>query len=133
MENWRKILKIEIDINKARDTGMALVLILLLLQLFIGSRLFLKIVIPVLVVNMIVPQIFYPLAYIWFGLAQLLGTFFSKVLLFLVYILMVLPVGIFRRMMGKDQLLLRKWKKGTDSVFRLRDHLYSASDLDKPY
>jgi hypothetical protein len=129
----KKITKVEIDINRNRDTGMAMVLILLLLELFLGGRIYLKIALPVLVVNMIVPQLFYPLAFFWFGLAHLLGTFASKAILFLVYSLMVLPVGLIRRAMGKDVMLIKKWKQGNDSVFKTRNHLYNAADIEKPY
>ena len=133
MENLKKIIKVEIDINRARDTGMAMVLILLLLELFLGGLIYLKIALPVLVVNMIVPQLFIPLAYVWFGLAHFLGTFASKILLFVVYTLIVLPVGLFRRAMGKDAMLIKKWKQNQESVFKTRNHLYTASDIEKPY
>ena len=133
MENIKKIIKVEIDINRARDTGMAMVLILLLLELFLGGLIYLKIALPVLVVNMIVPQLFIPLAYVWFGLAHFLGTFASKILLFVVYTLIVLPVGLFRRAMGKDAMLIKKWKQNQESVFKTRNHLYTASDIEKPY
>ena len=133
MNKWNSVFNVMIDKGKARDTGLAMVLILLLLELFVANRLFLKIAVPVLVVNMIVPQVFKPLAYLWFGLAHLLGTVMSQVLLFIVYGLMVFPVGMVRRWMGKDPMRLKKWKDGTESVFRTRDHLYTASDIDKPY
>jgi len=133
MKNLKKILNINIDINRARDTGMALVLILLLLELYLGGRVFIKIAFPVLVINMIVPQLFYPLAYLWFGFAHYMGTIVSKILLFLVYMLVVLPVGLFRRATGKDTLLMKRWKQGSDSVFKTRNHLFTASDIEKPY
>jgi uncharacterized membrane protein len=133
MESLKKILKVEIDINRARDTGMAMVLILLSLEFLVGGSTFLKIAIPVLIINMIVPHVFYPLAYLWFGLAHLIGTLVSKILLFLVYIFVVMPVGLFRRAIGKDSMSIKKWKQGSDSVFKIRNHLYSASDIEKPY
>ena len=133
MNKWNSVFNVTIDRSKARDTGLAMVLILLLLELFFANRLFLKIAVPVLVVNMIVPQVFKPLAYLWFGLAHLWGTVMSQVLLFIVYGLMLFPVGMVRRWMGKDPMRLKKWKDGTESVFRTRDHLYTASDIDKPY
>lgn len=128
-----KFFQIEVNIQKARDTGMAIVLILLLLEIFIETGYFYKIAIPVLVINMTVPQVFYPIAYLWFGLAQLLGTVVSKVLLFIIFAVIVLPVAIIRKMMGKDSLMIKKWKKGTESVFKTRDHLFQAADIDKPY
>jgi len=110
-----------------------MVLILLLLELFLGGLAYLKIALPVLVVSMIVPQIFIPLAYVWFGLAHFIGTLASKILLFVVYALLVLPVGLLRKAMGKDVMLIKKWKQGQESVFKTRNHLFTASDIEKPY
>lgn len=131
--NLKSIINIEINVDRARDTGMAVVLILLLLELFIGTGIYFKISIPVLILNMTVPQIFYPIAYIWFGFAQILGTIVSKILLFVVFSIIVLPVALLRRLLGKDTLLLKKWNTNNDSVFKTRDHLFSSSDIEKPY
>lgn len=131
--NLKSIINVEINVERARDTGMALVLILLLLELFIGSGIYFKIAIPVLILNMIIPQIFYPIAYIWFGLAQLLGTIVSKILLFVVFSIIVLPVALLRRLLGKDTLLLKNWNTNNNSVFKTRDHIFSSSDIEKPY
>ena len=124
---------LDIDKSKARDTGMALTLILLLLELWLGGGLFLLFGTGTLVLNMIAPVIFTPLAYIWFGLAHVMGTIVSKILLFLVFALLVLPVGLFRNIFGKDSLQLKKWKIGNDSVFMTRDHMFTANDIEKPY
>lgn len=119
--------------EKARDTGSAIVLILLLLELFLGTGLYFKLAIPVLVINMTVPRLFLPLAYVWFGFAHIMGTMLSKVLLFLVYGILVFPVGMIRRMGGHDALQLKKWKGGTNTVFITRNHQFSANDIEKPY
>ena len=131
--NLKSLINVEINVDRARDTGMAVVLILLLLELFIGTGIYFKISIPVLILNMTVPQIFYPIAYIWFGFAQILGTIVSKILLFVVFSIIVLPVALLRRFLGKDTLLLKKWNTNSDSVFKTRDHLFSSSDIEKPY
>lgn len=133
MKYFKSIINIEITVAKARDTGMAMVLILLLLELFIGSGIYFKIAIPTLVINMISPGFFYPLAYLWFGFAQLLGTFVSKILLFVVFSIIVLPVALLRRLFGKDTLLLKNWNTKNESVFKSRDHLFISSDIEKPY
>jgi len=132
-KNLRSLVNVEINVDRARDTGMAVVLVLLLLELFIGTGIYFKIAIPALILNMIVPQIYFPVAYIWFGLAQVLGTIVSKVLLFVVFSVIVLPVALLRRLLGKDTLLIKKWKTANESVFKTRDHLFSSSDIEKPY
>ena len=82
---------------------------------------------------MTIPQIFIPIAYIWFGFAQLLGTVISKILLFVVYSIIVLPVALLRRLLGKDTLLLKNWNTKDKTVFKTRNHLFSSSDIEKPY
>ena len=129
----KSIFKVEVNTDRARDTGMAMVLILLLLELFLKNGIYYKIAIPVLIVNMTAPQLFYPLAYLWFGFAHIIGTIVSKVLLFLVFSIIVLPMAILRRLMGKDTLLIKKWKKSNESVFKTRDHLFVSADIEKPY
>lgn len=125
----------ELDINreKSKDTGMAMVLILLVLGWLLKNDIYYHIGIIVLIIDMIIPQLFKPLAYIWFGLALVLSTFVSKILLFIVFVLIVLPVAMLRKLAGKDTLQLSKWKKGNGSVFKTRDHLYKGIDINKPY
>lgn len=133
MRTLRTLLNVEINYEKAKDTGMAIVLILLLLELFLGSGIYFKIAIPVLILDMTIPKLFIPFAYIWFGFAQLIGTFVSKILLFVVFSIIVLPIALLRKMLGKDSLKLKNWNTNVESVFNTRDHLFSASDIEKPY
>lgn len=119
--------------KQASDTGMALVLILLLIGLFTQNNLYYKIAIPVLIINMIFPMFYYLFAVIWFGFSQLLGTVVSKIILTIVYILLVIPVGIFRRLIGKDSLQLSEFKKGNNSVMKTRNYNFSSKDIEYPY
>ena len=126
-------LKLDIDKAKARDSGMALSFLLMLLEIWIGNGTFLLLAAATLLIDMIAPVIFIPFAYLWFGFAHIMGTIVSKILLFLVYILFVVPMGLIRRMLGKDSLQLGKWKQNDESVFLSRDHLFSHDDLEKPF
>lgn len=119
--------------RQAKDTGMAMVLLLLIIGLFSGRVVFFKAALPVLVVDMIWPMAFYPVAVVWLGLSHILGTIVSKILLTVVFFVLVVPVGLFRRMIAKDTLQLRGFKKGTETVMKTRDHVFVAVDIDKPY
>ena len=119
--------------KQASDTGMAMVLILLLLAVFLKNDLYLKLAIPALIINMIVPRFFYPFAIVWLGFSNIMGTIASKVILTVVYIVLVVPIGLFRRLLGKDSLNLSGFKKGSESVMKTRNHNFSAEDIDKPY
>jgi polyferredoxin len=119
--------------KQATDTGMAFVLILLLIGLFSGDALYYKIAIPVLIINMIFPSVYNPMAVLWLGFSMLLGTVVSKFLLGAVYIVLVLPIGLIRRFAGKDSLQLKKFKKGNESVMTDRNYTFKAADIEQPY
>ena len=59
--------------EQSKDTGMALVLLLLLGAYLLGRRGFVVGAIVVHVVNMTAPQVFRPAAAIWFGVSHVLG------------------------------------------------------------
>jgi len=123
-----------IDSNgQAKDTGLAMVLILLLLAHFGKSQSFLLPAIAVLVMTMTWPAIFAPLAKVWFGLSHLLGGFVSKVLLTFVFFLVATPVAFFRRIGGADAMRCKAWKDGRASAFVERGHEFSRKDLETPY
>lgn len=112
---------------------MAAVLILLLAGYFSENVLFYQLAIPVLVLDMIAPGVFARPAVLWFGLAHLLGSFTSRVILSLIFFLLVVPVGVCRRIMGKDSLKLKQFKQGRGSVMDVRDHRFTAADLSNPF
>lgn len=119
--------------DQARDTGMAMVLICLLVVLIGDRQQFVGIAVILLLVNMIKPMLYKPVARLWLGLSHLLGTVMSKIILTVLFFIMVTPIGMIRRVLGRDTLQLKKWKKGTDSVFRRRDHLFEADDIKHPF
>ena len=119
--------------DQAKDTGMAMVLICLLIAYIGGKQQFGGIALLLLLINMIWPTLYRPVAKLWFGLSHLLGTVMSKLLLSVLFFILVLPVGLARRLMGKDSLQIKKFKAGRDSVFKIRDHKYTPGDINHPY
>ena len=113
---------------------MAMVLLLLLVQLRWGARYELLVAAFIIhVVNMVVPQIFRPVAVVWLGFAHVLGAVVSRVLLSVVFGLIVTPIGALRRALGKDSLRLRGFKSGSESVMVVRNHAFTPDDLNKPF
>jgi hypothetical protein len=127
------ILGAKITKEQSRDTGMALVLLLLLFRLVIINAALLPCAIVVLVVNMTVPQVFRPVAVLWLGLAHVLGTIMSRIVLTIVFFFVVTPVALVRKLSGRDALRLAAFKAGTDSVMLARNHTFTVRDLEKPY
>lgn len=119
--------------EQGRDTGMAMVLLLLILDLKLKRHGILFAAIAVLIVNMVVPQIYKPVAVIWLGFSHLLGTVMSKVLLSVLFFGFITPVAVLRRLFGKDSLRLRSFKKSEESTLVVRNHVFSGQDIKKPY
>ena len=118
---------------QARDTGLAAVLILLLVMHFTKNVGLVSPTIGVLVLTMLWPGFFRPLAYVWFTLANVLRLVVSTILLTAVFLVIATPIGLIRRLSGADPLLRKMWKNGTGSVFVVRDHLFTGKDLERPY
>ena len=131
----RSVWSVNTSITKrqAGDSGMAVVLIFLLIGFFTGDDIYFKIAIPALIVNMIFPMFYYPFAIFWFWLSGILGAITSKILLSFIYLIIVMPVALIRQLSGKDTLLLKGFKKGSESVLKTRNQAYQASDLEKPF
>lgn len=129
----KKYFPTDLSKKQVSDSGMAAVLILLLIGFFTQNNIYYKIAIPALVINMAFPMFFYPFAVIWLGLTALLGEVVSKILLSVIYFIILLPVGMFRKLMGKDSLQLNTFKKAKGSVMITRDYSFSAKDIEHPY
>jgi hypothetical protein len=119
--------------EQAKDTGMAMVLICLLLGYWGLFPKFLPVGLVLLILTMAWPNAFRPLAVLWFGLSHLLGSVVSRVVLTVLFFVLVTPIGVIRRWMGADALQLKKWKQGQDSVFVVREGPVQGKDLANPY
>jgi len=110
-----------------------MVVLLLLAHVMTGRDALVPAALAVLVLTMLVPAAFRPMAVVWLALSHALGWVSSKVLLTLVFYAIVTPVGLLRRLAGKDPLRLRGFKASNTSVMVTRGRVVSADDLDKPY
>jgi len=128
MDRIRRIFR---GITKKQTTEFGLVAILVscVLSYWLKERNLILLSIILSLITILVPLLFYPFAALWFGLSEVTSRFGSDVLLGLVFYLIVTPMGLFRRMLGKDSLRLKQFKKSKQSVMINRDHTYSATDL----
>jgi len=120
--------------EQSKDTGMALVLICLLLLVTRKREAYLYAALVLQVINMTAPQLFRPAAAVWFGLSHLLGTVMSRILLTAVFFVVVTPLGWFRRVVLRtDTLQLQRFKQSRDSVMHTRNHTFTAKDIEHPF
>jgi hypothetical protein len=121
--------------EKSKDAGLALVLILLLAA-WAGAGIHHPLIAAAaagVLICMTAPVVFAPFAVLWFGLSRALGAVTSRIVLATVYLLVVVPVGLARRLAGTDVMQLKRWKKKDGSVFVERNHLYTRDDVEHPY
>lgn len=115
------------------DTGMAVTLIAILLFIFSKNEIFLYLSLLTLLINMTIPVFYKPLAFLWFGLSRHLGMVVSTVILTAIFLILIIPVGNIRKVLGKDSMRLKEWKKGSSSVFSFQEHKFDKKSMEKPF
>jgi hypothetical protein len=119
--------------SQSRDTGMAIVLICLLIAYFGKDQRFVPVAALLLIIDMVYPPFFYYPGKLWFALVRLTGAVMPKIVLSLLFYALITPVGVLRRMIGADPMQIRQWKKDKTSVFKNREHTYNSEDIEQPY
>jgi len=114
-------------------TAQVLILALLVAAYLSGETFYLLPAIGVLLLLMIYPGIFRPLAVVWHYFSLGLSYVMNRVILGIVFFGLVSPVGIVRRWLGRDPMKRRRWKEGNQSVFENRNQRIASSDLEVPY
>tara|TARA_B100001013_G_C24328067_1_gene331450 strand:+ start:166 stop:561 length:396 start_codon:yes stop_codon:yes gene_type:complete len=66
-----------------------------------------------LVLGILNSKLLYPLNRLWFRFGLLLGSIVSPIVMGLIYFIVLAPMGIFMRLLGKDLLKTRKIKKAS--------------------
>lgn len=115
------------------EFGQVVVLAAIVAALYYRNFQLVALALVALAITILVPRLFHPLAWIWFGFSKILGEINIRILLTLVFVLVVLPVGLWRKRRGRDSLLLRRFKKDDASVMVVRNHLYTKEDLQHTF
>ena len=115
------------------DVGVVLGLALLVVGLVSGGTVWYQIAVLALLVTGLVPVIYTPLSWLWFGFALLVELLFSAIILTLIFYLIVTPMALLRKLFFKDILCLRSFKKGVGSVFVMRNKIYKAEDMENQF
>jgi uncharacterized membrane protein len=126
-------LKTSFSKKEHTDSGLALLLLTLIVSHWFNQQLFMRLAIAEVLILLVVPLLIFPFTFLWLNISDLLGKVMSKLILFIVFFLFVLPVALIRRALGKDSLNLRKFKQDTGSVFVDRNHTCTKTDLLTPY
>lgn len=116
-----------------KDTGLVIVLILLLTAYWTGKLFFLPLSIGTLLVVMTIPVVLKPLAFICYYFSTALGNTTNRIVLTVIFVGVLIPVGVIRRCLGFDPMKRKVWKNGVKSVFTERNHTFTSDDFNRPY
>jgi hypothetical protein len=67
----------------------------------------------------------------WLMLAKVLGYINSRILLSIIFFLILTPIALLMRLLGKPQFV--KKAQAQQSLFVSRNHLYNRQDLEQPF
>lgn len=127
-----EISKKEISRKQCAESGQALALLLLLIWLLRKEEAWGVAAFVALLLSMLIPMAYYPFAIVWFALSRTLQRLSTTFLLSLVFILVVVPMGLWRRTLGKDPMKCKAFgEKGTMLV--RRGHRYVPGDLEHTF
>src|SRR5512143_3982988 len=99
------------------ESALALIAVLLIASVLTHSMIIVEVSIGLIFLALIAPAVFYPFSFLWLNLSHVLGRVTSFILLTVIFLIIVTPVGVIRRLLGKDRLRLAQFKKSTLSVF----------------
>jgi polyferredoxin len=114
-----------------RDTGLVFALLFLLLGIR-GSGTSLIVSLVFLLVVLFAPATLTPLAWAWFKVAEGLGFVMNKVFFGLVFCIVIVPVGLLRRLLQGDARDLKNQPEKSTALHS-RDHVVVAADLVHPF
>ena len=120
---------VKVTEKQSQEFGQVAVLATIIFTLYTGEKNFLIAALILSFITLTIPSVFYPFAVCWFGLSGILATVSSRILMGMVFLFIVIPVGLSRKLLGKDSLKLKQFKKSKGSVMVNRDHLYTDADL----
>jgi len=128
MNAWQSITR-----RQNMEVGVLCAIALLALFHFQGQQIYLIGSLVVLVLILILPFVFQPLTWLWFGISRLLASFVPLVLLTILFYVLVTPVGLFRKLLGKDTLKLKEFKRGKNSVLVKAKESFSKKDFERAF
>ncbi|MDR2058147.1 MAG: hypothetical protein LBP83_07715 [Dysgonamonadaceae bacterium] len=115
------------------EFGIVSTLVLLVIDAICETAVLRKTAIFTLLITALFPVLYTPFSFLWYKLARIFETVLSSLLLAVIFFLLVTPLGFLRRWLSKDTLQIRGFKKGTGSVFVVRNKTFETSDLEYQY
>jgi hypothetical protein len=119
--------------EKIKDVGFVVLLFLMISHVYTKNHTLIVISIITILASILFPKILIPLAWIWYGLSELMGMVVSRIVLTLIFYVVITPIGLLRRLLVRKRLKMECWKKDTGSVFTNCEKTFSNTDIENPF
>jgi len=123
---FEEIKNIKTGEKDIRIFGITMGIILLIIAAFLflkekeSFQLFIYIAGSFISLGFLIPIILKPIYLVWMIFAVILGWFMTRVIISLLYYIIITPIGLFLRIIGKDLLDLKE-KKNKKSYWNIRN------------
>jgi hypothetical protein len=114
--------------SKSKETVLVITVGFLVLYLILKHRIFLTLSLVIGLAGILSSWLSGKIDFLWSKLSLILGKISNTLLLTVIFLLVLTPVGLFRRMLGKGGML--RVPKGQTSNFTERDHNFTKKDLE---
>lgn len=112
--------------TKHLETIVVLVLALIIVHMVWGNKYVLWGALTLGAIGVFIPYLAGKIHWAWMKLAHAMGWVMSKVMLTLVYVLVVVPMGVFSR----KKITMQLKANNSQSYFRERNYTYKKEDLE---
>ncbi len=116
---------------KSKETVLVITVGFLALYMIFKVRVFLSLALIIGLAGILSSWLSEKIHFFWTRLSLLLGTVSNGILLTLVFFLVLTPVGLFRRLLKKNNMT--RIARGQQSNFTDRDHSFTKQDLEKTW
>lgn len=116
--------------EKALETIIALTLASLIASLLLDINWLIYLSIGLLSISFISKWLTTMIGKGWFSFSNYLGIVMNYIIMFIIFYLFLCPLSFFQRLVGKNHILK---KRGGNSYFLHRNHLYSDKDIENPW
>jgi uncharacterized membrane protein len=114
-----------------KDSVIAVIILLLLLFFYFKQKYWIYTALSVAVISLLVSGFAFYLHKLWSTVSEILGRVSGTIILTLIFIFILFPTALLKRLFGKKDILLND--KNLKSVFLERNHKYTATDLSNPW
>ena len=95
----------------------------------ISRNYFFLIICAVAIISFPFPKMKKAVHVIWVKFGEIIGWFMHRIILGILFYLILTPIALLKKILGNDSLQINR--KGRDSTFQTRKHLFTPKDMEK--